>query len=359
MSERSIRTVIEKIQFAADHYAPVEPRVMGAMLFKSGQEDEPSYGGDTITKRVEGEFQKTFGSQTKTYLVAGGGTAANVLALQAMVDRHQAIICTDDAHMNKHEAGAHALFTNAVLLPVPSTDAKLSTEEIGKLLYRTKDPHYSNPKVVSITQPTERGTVYKVDEIREIVKLAHDNGLYVHMDGARIFNAADALNKDLASFTSDLGVDVVSMGAGKTGGFGFGDAVVFINPSLAVDFENKRKQAAQLLSKMRYLSVQWLPILGDGLGIELAGIANDRTASLLHQIQGSSNIQITTPVETNGIWTKLKPKHIKKLSRKYEFELWDDPANHEVRFMTSYAHTQEQINELAVDITGQRQLSLV
>jgi threonine aldolase len=339
------------LAFSADHAAPAHPRVIEATFFTSSVGYEPGYGGDTYTKQAEAIFQATFGAQAKAYIVTGGGTAANALALQAMMRPFDAIICAQDAHMNTHEAGAAEFFTRAHLLAVPTRDGKLRADQLAAELYRLENPHYSQSRVVSLSQPTERGTLYHVEEIRSLLEVAHQHGLLVHMDGARIFHAAAALETDLRTFTTDVGVDVLSIGLGKNGGLGFGDAVAFLNPALAAGFAYRRRQADQAISKMRYLAPQWLVMLENDFGIALAAHANAMMRRLARQVADLPVIHITNePIETNCLLAILEPEHLEPLGKKYSMTCRGGPQKNEVRLMTSYATTGSELDQLVQDI---------
>lgn len=341
-----------KIDFAADHHAPVHPRVMDAII-AANQGIEHSYGDDSYTKQIEEIFKKTFGSDAVVYLMAGGGTAANVLALQSMLPRpFYAVICSDVAHLYNDEAGAPEFITRSQLIPIKSEHGKISSSYVAKAFAYKGDYHRSEPKVVSITEGTERGTVYSSEEIAAIVKVAHQNDALVHMDGARLFNAAVSLGKSLKELTTDLGIDALSLGMGKNGGLGVGEAIVFLNPKLAENFPNMRKQAMQLASKTRFLSAQWIPMLENDLWAKNAKTANARAKQLEQGIKDNKNCTITEEVQTNGVWVVMKPEHIEKLQQEYNFYRWENGIENEVRLMTSYITTEEDVEQLIKSIVS-------
>lgn len=341
---------IEKIDFAADHHAPAHPKVMEALV-ASNTGIEHSYGEDSCTKRAEEAFKGVFGPDTKVYFLAGGGTGANILALGAALLPFQSVICSDVAHLYNDEAGAPEYILRCQLIPVATERGKIKTNQLAPVLgANLGDYHRSQPKVISVTQATERGTVYTPDEIRAITDLAHRNGLMVHMDGARLFNAAAFLGQSLRDLTTDLGVDILSLGCGKNGGLGVGEAVVFLNPNLGEYFENSRKQSMQLSSKGRFLAAQWLAMFEDDLWLKNATHANEMAKLLAEGIQDLPYVTLNEEVQTNGVWAKLPKEVTETLKKKYDFYVWGDPANNEVRLMTSYITTEGQVRELTKSI---------
>jgi threonine aldolase len=341
---------MRKIDFAADHHAPVHPKVLEAVI-KANSGIEQSYGEDSYTEKATEVFLETFGAKTAVYFMAGGGTAANVLALQSMLPRpFYSVICSDVAHVYNDEAGAPEFITGSQLIPIKSKHGKITAKQVQTAFSYKGDYHRSEPKVVSITQATERGTVYSTNEIENIVKVAHKNDALVHMDGARLFNGAESLGKKLKELTTDLRIDVLSLGMGKNGGFGVGEAVVFLNPNLTQNFKNIRKQAMQLASKTRFLAAQWIPMLENNLWAENAKKANKRAVQLADGIIASTNYEITEDVQTNGVWVVMPNDHIEKLQKEYNFYRWENGIENEVRLMTSYTTTEEEVNKLIKSI---------
>jgi threonine aldolase len=341
--------------FANDHAVPVHDEVMASMI-RANEGIQASYAGDEITRGAEDLFRKTFGENARTFFV-GSGTAANVLALYSLTPAVGSIYASAEAHLAKDEAGAPEFFTRAKVRELPAEHAKIKPEQLDPYMYQAGSPHYSRPTILSISQPTERGTVYTVDEITALVDKAHDNNMFVHMDGARIFHAANRLGVDVKDFTTDLGVDVVTVGGAKVGGLGFGEAVVFLNPELELDFTHDRKQLLQLISKTRIPASQWEALLkaeeGEAnLAMRLAGTANDRMQELAEKVSGAPQVKISDPVETNGLWVVFEqPKHIETLEESgYVFARWNAPENNEIRFMTTHVTPREAVQALARDI---------
>jgi threonine aldolase len=341
---------MEKINFAADHHAPAHPKIMEAVV-SANEEIEHSYGDDLYTKRAEDMFKKTFGPDTSVYFMAGGGTAANVLALfQLLPKPFYSIICSDVAHVFNDEAGAPGFITGSTLTPLISKNGKIAARQVEAAFSYKGDYHRSQPGVVSITQATERGTVYSPQEIKEIAEVVHKHDAFLHMDGARLFNAAACFGTGPRELTVDLGVDALSLGMGKNGGLGVGEAVVFFRRDLAKEFVNVRKMSMQLASKTRYFAAQWMPMLGDNLWLENATESNNRAKELAEGIRKNSNYKITEEVQTNGVWVVIPSEHIKKLQEKFDFYRWENGIENEVRLMTSYKTTSEEIASFISEI---------
>jgi threonine aldolase len=262
------------------------------------------------------------------------GTAANVLGLKSATRSYNAIICAETAHINVDECAAPEKFCGGKLIPIPTGDGKLTVTDIEKHLHGFGFEHHAQPKVISITQPTELGTLYTPDEIRRIVALARKHDLVVHMDGARIANAAVALDLDLKACTRDLGIDVLSFGGTKNGMM-FGEAVVFFNRQLSNHFKYVRKQGMQLNSKMRYISAQFEAYLSSGLWKDNARHANQMAAMLERGIDDIPAIKKTQKVETNGVFAVIPADCIQDLQEEFFFYVWNEAAS-EVRWMTSF-----------------------
>lgn len=332
--------------FGSDNNAPVHQEVIMA-LSKCNMDQQISYGDDPYTKEAIETFQKHLGKHAKVFFVYNG-TGANTTLLAHLARSWETIICPETAHIQNDECGAPEKLSGCKLLILPSTDGKIKPEQIKPLLHAKGDQHHSQPKVISISQPTELGTVFTIDEIKALCEFAHTHNLYVHVDGARISNAAVSLNASLKEILCDTGVDVVSFGGTKNG-LMFGEAVVFLNPSLAEGFEFTRKQATQLASKMRYIACQFTALLKDDLWIRNASHANDMAALLAKKIKSISGIHITQKVETNAIFACLPQKAIERLQKDYFFYVWNE-ENNEVRWMTSFATSELEIESFARDI---------
>jgi len=325
--------------FASDNYSGVHPQILKA-LSNVNADHAVAYGGDVYTEKAIQQFKQLLGESVKVYFTFIG-TAANVLGLKALTQPHHAIICTETAHINVDECGAPERFTGCKLLTVPTVDGKLRIEDIQKFQSSLGNEHHVQPKVISISQTTELGTLYIPDEIKALADYAHANNMYLQMDGARIANAAAALNMSIKSFTFDCGVDVLSFGGTKNGMM-YGEAVVFANASLCEDFKYIRKQGMQLASKMRYISAQFLAYLSDDLYLKTARHANAMAQLLVKKLNDIPEVKITQKATANGVFAKLPKEIIKPLQDEYFFYEWDE-QNHEVRWMCSWDTTETEI----------------
>ena len=328
-----------KRSFASDNNAGVHQRVMQALV-AANDGHVVAYGDDPYTGRAIEKFHEHFGKDVDVFFVFGG-TGANVLGLKAGTQSHHAIICAQTAHINVDECGAPEKFTGCKLLPVPTPNGKMRVEQIGPLLHEVGFEHHVQPRVISISQATEMGTVYTPREMKALAMFAHDHDMLLHVDGARIANAAASLKVKLAAITKDVGVDVLSFGGAKNGMM-YGEAVVFFDKKLAGDFKYTRKQGTHLPSKMRYISAQFEALLSDDLWRQNAQHAN-RMAQLLAQELGRiPQINITQKVEANGVFAVIPKKHIARLQKSYFFYVWNEETS-EVRLMTSFDTTEEDI----------------
>jgi threonine aldolase len=329
--------------FASDNQAGVHPDVMEAML-RINAGHVSSYGHDALTERVEQIFRDRFGPRTRAFLVFNG-TAANVLGIQAVTQRHHAVICGESAHLNVDECGAPERFTGCKLITVPTPAGKLAPADVERSITGIGDEHRVQPRVVSITQSTEIGTVYPVDEIRALAEVAHRHELLLHMDGSRIANAAVSLGRDLQEITTDAGVDILSFGGTKNGVMGV-EAVVFLNGLEPRDFLFIRKQGMQLGSKMRFMAAQIEALLGTDLWHRNAATANRMARRLAEQVREVPGIRITQPVEANGVFAVVPPRHVAALQARAMFYVWN-PVTSEVRWMTAWDTTEDDVDRFA------------
>ena len=318
--------------FASDNNSGVHPDILAA-ISRANTGHTIAYGDDPYTRAAENLFKATFGGDMEVFFVYNG-TAANVLGLKSATRSFNAVICAETAHINVDECAAPEKFCGAKLLSVPTLDGKLRKADIEKHLHGFGFEHHAQPRVISITQPTELGTLYTPDEISDIVDLARKYDLLVHMDGARIANAAAALDLDLKACTCDLGIDILSFGGTKNGMM-FGEAVVFFNPDLPGQFKYIRKQGMQLNSKMRYISAQFEAYLSNDLWRDNARHANEMAGLLKQGIEDIPAVQVTQKVETNGIFAIIPKDCIQDLQKIFFFYVWDEAAS-EVRWMTSF-----------------------
>jgi threonine aldolase len=341
-----VRTFRAVRSFGSDNHSGVPPAVLDAIA-AANVDHAIAYGEDEWTARAEQCFRDQLGEQARAFLVFNG-SAANVLALRACCEPWQGVICTANAHIHVHEAGAPERIAGVKLHPVPSPDGKLRAEQIDPLLAGVGDEHSVQMKLVSVTQASELGTVYSVAELRAICEHAHELGLLVHLDGARLGNAAAALGVPLRALTTDVGVDIVSFGGTKLGLLG-AEAVVLLAPELAPDFRYLRMQTGQLASKSRFLAAQFIALLEDDLWLELAGHANAMAARLAAAV--GVVVEITQPVQSNAVFARLPRAAIAPLQEQWPFYVWDEPTA-EVRWLCSWDTSAEEVDAFAAAIAA-------
>jgi len=332
------------ISFASDNHAGVHPDVM-KWLNQVNQGPAPSYGVDSITAQATEKFKEEFGNDSEVYFL-WNGTAANVLALKASLRSHQSVICSDVAHIYMDECGAPEAFTGSKLVPLPSVNGKITLEQVKRCFERVGDVQAVQPKVISLSQTTEYGTIYSLDEIKGFADLIHQHQGYLHLDGARITNAAVSIGSSLKKITKEVGVDILSFGGTKNGLMG-AEAVVIFNPKLAEDFQYLRKQGLHLASKMRFISAQFLAYFENDLWKKNAERAN-KMAKLLEQKLKShqGKISITQPVQANVVFATLPKAMIATLQKDFYFYVWNEETN-EVRLMCSFETTETQIEKFS------------
>lgn len=331
---------MSKRSFASDNNAGVHPEVIEAI--KAANDGHViAYGSDPITARAMELFQKHFGEVAVFFVF--GGTGANVLGLKAITQSHNAIFCADTAHVNVDECGAPEKFTGCKLITIPTPDGKLRVEQIKPLLHGIGVEHHVQPRVITISQATEMGTVYTRDELKTLADFAHDNDLLLHVDGARLANAAVALDKTFKELTTDVGVDVLSFGGTKNGMM-YGEAVVFFDKTRAADFKYIRKQGMHLPSKMRFISAQFEALLAGDLWRRGAAHANRMAHVLGSELAQVPKIKLTQPVESNGVFATIPKEYIPALQEKYFFYVWDEAIS-EVRLMASFDTSEDDIRD--------------
>lgn len=330
-----------KKTFASDNYSGVHPDIMRAIL-KANNGHAASYGADEYTAAAIKKFRKIFGEQSETFFVYNG-TGANVLGLQTLTRSFHSILCAELAHINVDESTAPEKFLGCRLVSVPAPDGKMTPEAIEEKINRVGDQHHPQPRVISLSQSTEYGTVYSVDELKSIALLAKKHNLLVHMDGSRISNAAVSLNEDFAAFTRDAGVDVLSFGGTKNGMM-FGEAIVVFNPSYAQELQYLRKQGMQLHSKMRFVGAQFAAMLTDDLWKKNAAHSNRMARMLESELKGITEIRITKPVDANVVFAILPKKIVASLQEQAFFYIWNERLN-EARLMCSWDTTEKEIHD--------------
>jgi threonine aldolase len=332
--------------FASDNCSGVHPLILEA-ISKVNHGHVISYGDDPITEQLNKKFQELFGKDAIFYPVYSG-TGANVSALQACLRSFEAVVCTDVAHIHVDECGAPEKFIQSKVLLVPERVGKLKIDDVKPLLHAKGFEHHVQPKVISITQSTEYGTVYSIDEIRTICDFAHQNEMFVHMDGARIANAAASLSAPLKSFTTDCGIDILSFGGTKKGMM-IGEGVLVLNPDLGSNFKYIRKQSMQLSSKMRFLSAQFLAYFENDLYLKLARNANAMAKYLAEKLESINDIKITKKVEVNAVFAIIPNEIALKMLKKGFFYKWNESI-HEYRLMCSWDTTKDDIDNLLSDL---------
>lgn len=335
--------------FASDNHFGAHPAVL-EWLMRVNSGPAPAYGDDDVTAEAARQVSALFGGEASTHFVFNG-TAGNVLGMAALLAPWEGVICTEVAHIAVDECGAPERFAAAKLLTVAAPDGKLTPAGIRGHLRRLGDQHVVQPRLVSLTQSTEYGTVYTLEELRALVAEARVAGLKVHMDGARIANAAAALDLPVRAFTREVGVDVLTFGATKNGGMG-AEAVVFLDPVLAEDFAYLRKQGMQLASKMRFLAAQFLALLEEDRYLALARHANAMARRLADGVRGAPGVEITQPVEVNAVFAVVDPALRERLLEKFLFYVWDDTTG-EVRWMTSWATTEADVDRFVGAVRGE------
>jgi threonine aldolase len=330
--------------FASDNNSGVHPSVISAMM-NANHGHVKGYGDDPYTIKAEEILKDTFGADTKVFFVFNG-TGANVLGLSSVTRSYHSIICAETAHIEEDECGAPEKFTGCKLLPVKPENGKLTPEAVEHHLKGFDFEHHSQPRVISISQVTEMGTVYQPKEIRALADLAHKNNMLLHMDGARIANAAVSLNMGFKAFTKDCGVDILSFGGTKNGMM-MGEAVLFFNPELAEETKFLRKQCMQLYSKMRFVGAQFVAYFEDDLWKETATHSNNMARFMKEEIEKIPEIRITHPVEANGIFAIIPKEIIEPLQEHFFFYVWNEKES-EVRWMTTFDTTETEIKEFVM-----------
>jgi threonine aldolase len=332
----------ERPGFASDNHAGVHPEVMAAIA-AANEGHSGAYGADPWTSRAQSRFREHFGPAAQAFPVFNG-TGANVLCLEALTQPWQGVVCARTAHLHVDECGAPER-SGRKLLTLETPDGRLTPELVAPLLTRIGEEHVVQPRVVSIAQSTELGTVYPTGAVAALADWAHAHGMLLHVDGARLCNAAAALGVSLRELTTDAGVDAVSFGGTKIGLMG-AEAVVLLRPEVADGFKFRRKQAMQLASKMRYISAQLEALLAGDLWQRSAQHANAMAKRLADAVRGVAGVRITQPVEANAVFAVLDPAATEQLQREWPFYVWDENTG-EVRWMTAWDTAPEDVDRFA------------
>lgn len=332
--------------FASDNNSGVHPLVMEAIA-KANDNHAVGYGDDPWTAAATDKIRAVFGPSADPFFVFNG-TGANSVALQAVTRPFNSILCATTAHIYVDECGAPARMTGCAVTPIPTPDGKLTPELIRPYLCNFGVCHHSQPKAVYISQVSELGTVYTIEEVRALADLLHAYHMYLHMDGARLANACAHLNCTMKQVTVDAGVDILSFGGTKNGMM-MGESVISFRPEISENLAFYRKQSAQLASKLRYLSAQFIPYLTDNLWLENALRANISAEKLADVLRQYPEIHFTQVVESNQLFFTIPEKPLKKLQEKYFFYMWNE-ANREARLVTSWDTSGEDIARFEQDL---------
>ncbi len=326
--------------FSSDNWSGVHPEVIAAMVaVNSGH--VPSYGHDTYTAATIARLRDLFGDRAEIFLVFSG-TGANVLGLQTLALPFNTVICAETAHIYTSECGAAEKHVGCKLSPVPTRDGKIDRDGIVRHFHDFGNDHHVQPSAVSISQATEYGTVYKPDEIRVIAGFVHEHGLKLHMDGARLANAAAHLGVSLREISGDAGVDVLSFGGTKNGMIA-GEAVVFFDPELARNFAYRRMQGMQLSSKMRFIAAQFDALLENDLWLRSATHANRMASILADGLSSIDGVRLTQEVQANEVFASIPREHIARLLEIASFQVWNEGIS-EARFVASFDTTEEDVS---------------
>ena len=326
--------------FGSDNHSGISPEVLQAIA-DANVDHALAYGDDEYCERAAALFRHTFGEQASVYFVFNG-TGANVLNIDAMCRSHHAVVCAETAHINVDECGAPQRIVGCKLLTVPTPDGKLTPELVKTQLHGFGFEHHSQPRAISIAQATELGTLYTLDEIRALADLAHSYNMYLHVDGARLANAAVALGCTFKEMTTDQGVDCLSFGGTKNGLL-MGESAVILNPALDVELKYRRKQMGQLCSKMRFMAVQFEAYLHNDLWRRNAEHSNKMALLLYQELQQVPQAEVVYPVQVNSVFARLPRNVWTALQNDYFFYDWDE-ADNVVRWMCSFDTTEEDIH---------------
>ncbi len=335
-----------KRSFASDNNAGVHPEILDAIT-RANQGHVIAYGDDPYTRSAVAKFEEHFGAGIDVFFTFNG-TGANVLGLQAINRSYHAVLCSDYAHIYTDECGAPEKHTGCKLIPLPHQDGKITVEAVRHAYHGIGDQHHVQARVVSITQSTEMGTVYKPEEVKALAAFAHEHQMFLHMDGARIANAAATLGQTLHQATRALSVDVLSFGGTKNGILG-GEAVVFFNRALSADFLYLRKQGMQLASKMRFIAVQFEALLTGDLWRRSAQHANQMARLLEAELGTIPEVRVVWKVEANGVFAQIPRHAIARIKQRYFFYPWIEEECI-VRWMCSFDTTEDDVREFVAAV---------
>ncbi len=334
--------------FASDNYSGVHPEILEA-LTRVNSGHQVAYGDDSITAELDERMATLFGQPVGVYPVFNG-TGANVVALSSILNQWEAVVCASTAHIHMDEGGAPEKVAGIKLWTVPGVNGKLTPDLIRSAAHDFDFVHYAQPGAVSIAQSTEMGTVYTVAEVTAISECAHELGLRVHMDGARIANAAVALGVSVADFTINAGVDILSFGGTKNGML-MGEVIVVFNPDVVRGIEYFRKSFMQLNSKMRFASAQMIALLSEDLWLKSAAHANGMAQKLKSAVDQIPGISIEVPTDANAVFARMPAEVVERLQSKWRFYTWDSPTL--ARWMCAWDTQESDVEAFAADIAAE------
>lgn len=326
--------------FMSDNNSGVHPKIIEAIITVNNGHDY-SYGNDSTTKEAIEKIRELLGVEADVYFVTTG-TAANVIGLSGLLKPYEAVVCANTAHINVDECGALEKFSGSKILQISTENGKISKEGVRSFLHSLGDEHQSQPRIISISQTTETGTLYSIKEIKELAKFAHENNMLLHIDGARIANAVVALNTTFKEMITDTGVDLLSFGGTKNGMM-IGEAIVSLNKDVSKGLRFYRKQGMQLLSKMRFVSAQFVTYLSNDLWRENASNANNMGKYFTNRLSEIPGITLKSEPETNMIFAYMEKDLINSLQKKFDFYLIDDETNL-IRLVTSFDTSKDDID---------------
>ncbi len=333
--------------FLSDNNSGVHPKILEA-IYNCNNGHEPSYGNDKYSEKAMELFQKLFEKDVDVYFVTSG-TAANIIGLTGLLQPFEGVVCADTAHINTDECGALERFGGNKILYVPNRNGKIYPEDIEDFLSSIGDEHQVQPKVISISQITELGTVYSVEEIKELADFAHANDMFLHVDGARISNGVVALDSSFKEMITDTGVNLLSFGGTKNGMM-VGEAIVSFNKKISKNFKYIRKQGMQLISKMRFISAQFIPYLEEGIWKKNAINSNNMARFIKEELEKFSQVEIINEPLGNILFVKIPRSWNEPLQRKYPLYVTDERENI-IRIVTSFDTTEEDIRNF-IDYIG-------
>ncbi|MGH8021168.1 MAG: threonine aldolase family protein [Opitutaceae bacterium] len=336
-----------RYDFASDNTSGICPEAWAAMqLANLGR--IPSYGEDEWTTRATDRIRQIFERDCDVYFVFNG-TAANSLSLASLCQSYHSVICHDQSHVERDECGAPEFFSNGTKILLGSgADGKLDPAQVESIITRRSDIHFPKPRVISLTQATELGTIYRPDEIAALTDVARRHGLAMHMDGARFANAAASLGLAPKAFTWEAGIDVLCFGGTKNG-MAVGEAVVFFRRELSREFDFRCKQAGQLCSKMRFLSAPWVGVLEDNVWLRHGARANAMARRLADRLAAHAQLKIVFPVEANGVFVEM-PATLAGALRERGWKFYNFIGDRGYRLMCSWETDEAVVDAFAEDV---------